>query len=62
MTYGHGIRAFSKDDPALPAIGAPVSRSTERSWRALDPDRRFALIEQALHPANVIIDGFSLAL
>ena len=62
MTYGHSTSAFIEDGPAVQAIKAEASRSTARSWRALDSERRLALIEQALHPANDIIDGFPLAL
>ena len=59
MTYGHSTRAFAENGPAM---NVQSSHSTDRSWRALDADRRLALIEQALRPANDIIDGFPLAL
>ena len=62
MIYGHSIRAFIEDGPAAQVINAQASRSTARRWRALDADRRLALIEQALKPANDIIDDFPLAL
>ncbi len=62
MIYGHNIRAFIEDGPAVQVINAQASRSTARSWRALDADLRLALIEQALKPANDIIDDFPLAL
>ncbi|HEX6661966.1 MAG TPA: hypothetical protein VF067_08880 [Sphingomicrobium sp.] len=62
MIYGHSIRAFIEDGPAVQVINAQASRSTARSWRVLDADRRLALIEQALKPANDIIDDFPLAL
>jgi hypothetical protein len=62
MAYGLSTRLFIEDGPAAQAIQVQASRSTARSWRSLDPDRRFALIEQALTPANDRIDGFSVAL
>lgn len=62
MIYGHSTTAFIEDGPAVQVINAQASRSTARSWRALDANGRLALIEQALKPANDIIDGFPLAL
>ena len=62
MTYGHSTRAFIENGPAEQVMDLEASRSTARSWRALDADVRLALIERALHPANDIIDGFPLAL
>ena len=62
MTYGLSTRAFIEDGPAVQVITANASRSTARSWNALDPDLRLALVERALNPANDIIDGYPLAL
>ncbi|HEX6742397.1 MAG TPA: hypothetical protein VF079_11460 [Sphingomicrobium sp.] len=62
MTYGLSTRVFIEDGPAAQAIIANETRTTARSWRALDADRRLALIEQALEPANDLIDAFPLAL
>jgi hypothetical protein len=62
MTYGHSTSVFIEDGPAEQVINVQSSRSTARSWRALDADVRLAMIERALRPANDIIDGFPLAL
>jgi hypothetical protein len=62
MIYGLSTRAFIEDGPAVQVISANASRSTARSWNALDPDLRLALVEQALKPANDIIDDYPLAL
>ncbi|MFL6744104.1 MAG: hypothetical protein ACJ8E3_09160 [Sphingomicrobium sp.] len=62
MTYGLSTRAFIEDGPAAQVIIAEASRSTARSWRALDADLRLALVEQALKPANDLIDAYPLAL
>jgi hypothetical protein len=62
MTYGLSTRAFIEDGPAVQAIRQRSSYSTARSWRALSAERRIALIEQALEPANDRIDAYPLAL
>jgi hypothetical protein len=62
MTYGLSTRVFIENGPAAQAIEAQSLRSTARSWRALDDERRLALIERALKPANDIIDAYPLAL
>ena len=62
MTYGLSTRAFIEDGPATQAIQAQLSRSTARSWRALDADPRLALIERALKPANDLLDDLPIAL
>jgi hypothetical protein len=62
MTYGLSTRAFIEDGPAVQAIRTRSSYSTARSWRALSAERRIALIEQALEPANDRIDAYPLAL
>jgi len=38
------------------------TRSTARSWRALDADNRLAAIERALKPANDLFDAYPTAL
>lgn len=62
MAYGNSTRVFIEDGAASKAIVARASRSTARIWQALDPDRRLALVEQRLRPANDLIDGFPPAL
>ena len=62
MTYGLSTRAFIEDGPAVQAIRARANYSTARSWHALNPERRLALVEQALEPANDRIDAYPLAL
>jgi hypothetical protein len=63
MTYGHSTR--------LSAGNAAVERALARAsgtwggyqaWRHLDPDRRLALVEEALRPANDFEDNFPIAL
>jgi hypothetical protein len=62
MTYGLSPRAFIENGAAVQALQAQVSRSTARSWRALDPNLRLALVEQALMPANDLVDAYPPAL
>ena len=62
MTYGHSTRVFIEDGPACRPPGAECVRSTARSWRALDADRRLELDRAGARPANDRIDGFPLAL
>jgi hypothetical protein len=62
MTYGLSRRAFIENGPAVQVIEAQALRSTARTWRALDDERRLALIERAMKPANDIIDAYPLAL
>jgi hypothetical protein len=33
-----------------------------RAWRGLNPDRRLAIVEKALKPANDVIDSYPVAL
>jgi hypothetical protein len=62
MTYGLSTRAFIEDGPVVQVAQADTLRSTARAWRALDEAHRIELIEQALRPANDLIDAFPLAL
>jgi hypothetical protein len=62
MTYGLSPRAFIENGAAVQALQAQVARSTARSWRALDPNLRLALVEQALMPANDLVDAYPPAL
>jgi len=62
MAYGHSTRAFIEHGPVEQVAKANASRSTARSWRALDEARRIELVERALCPANDCIDSFPLAL
>ncbi len=48
MFYGHGIRASAfRDHLQTPQVPLPA-----QSWHRLDRDRRLALIDQTLKPAN----------
>ena len=62
MTYGLSTRVFVENGPAVRAIEVQTLRSTARSWRALDHEHRLFLVEQALKPANDLIDAFPIAL
>ena len=62
MTHGLTTGAFLENGPAALAIEARASYSTARSWQALDPERRIALVERALRPANDVIGAYPLAL
>jgi hypothetical protein len=62
MAYGLSTRAFIEDGPVEQIAKAEATRSTARSWRALDEACRLAVIEQALSPANDRIDGYPIAL
>ena len=52
MIYGLDNRIFVENGPATQAMKVRASRSTARSWRALNPERRLALIERELSAAN----------
>jgi hypothetical protein len=62
MAYGHSTRAFIEHGPVEQVAKADARRTTARAWRALDQARRLQLVEQALRPANDLIDSFPLAL
>lgn len=62
MTYGLNSGAFIEHGPAATAIEAQASHTTARTWRALDAERRFTLVNRALKPANDLIDAYPLAL
>ena len=62
MTYGLNTRAFIEDGSASQVLRAQSLRSTARSWRALDAERRLAIVERSLKPANDLIDAYPLAL
>jgi hypothetical protein len=62
MIYGLSPRVFIEDGAAARAIEVQGSRSTARTWRALDAERRFAAVQSALKPANDLIDDFPIAL
>ena len=64
MTYGLNPRLFVENGPAVTAAGAhgPRSSMVYRAWRGLNPERRLAVVESALRPANDVIDGYPLAL
>ncbi len=65
MAYGLNPGLFLENGPALQAAQQRNSRSSTvyRAWRGLDQDRRLAVIERALKPANDDgVDGYPLAL
>ena len=64
MAYGLNPRLFVENGPALTAAGAQGPRSSRvyRAWRGLNPERRLAVVETAVKPANDVIDGYPLAL
>ena len=62
MTYGLSTAASTEDGAAARIEQARQTRSTARSWTVLDRDRRLALVERALRPANDLLDGYPLAL
>lgn len=62
MAYGLRRAVLIEDGPADLAEQLRSSRSTARNWNLLDRERRLALVEQALRPANDRIDAFPLAL
>jgi hypothetical protein len=62
MTYGLSPRAFVEDGPAVQAMKVQAAHSTARSWHALNPERRIALVDRALKPANDLVDGYPIAL
>ena len=62
MSYGLSPRVFIEDGPADQVMKVQSTRSTARSWRALDAESRLAAIERALKPANDFIDAYPMAL
>ena len=63
MIHGLSTRAFIEDGPAVQAIKVEATHSTARTWRALDPQERLALVDRALGlPANDMFDAFPAAL
>ena len=63
MIHGLSTRAFIEDGPAVQAIHVKEAHSTARSWRALDPQERLALVDRALGlPANDMFDAYPAAL
>ena len=64
MTYGLNPRLFVENGPAVTAaeLRTPRSSLVYRGWRGLPPERRLALVESALRPANDVIDGYPPAL
>jgi hypothetical protein len=62
MTYGLSPCVFVEDGPAAQAMKVQSTRTTARSWRALDGESRLAAIERALKPANDLIDAYPMAL
>ena len=66
MAYGLIAQLFLENGPAIHARRADVrsSRPGFRAWRGLDPDSRFAVIEESLRRSanDDLPDGFPVAL
>ena len=64
MAYGLNPRLFVENGPAVTAarLGPARSSLVYRGWRALAPERRLAIVEKALRPANDDADSYPLAL
>ena len=64
MAYGLNPQLFVENGPAITAAHgqSPRSSTVYRAWRGLDRERRLAIVERALKPANDFIDEFPLAL
>ncbi|MEO7655322.1 MAG: hypothetical protein ABIS23_06535 [Sphingomicrobium sp.] len=63
MTYGLNRHDFIENGPTAMAIQVRSSRSTARTWHVLNANRRLALVERAINPANDIgIDEYPIAL
>jgi hypothetical protein len=62
MAYGLSTRAFIENGPFEQVARLDATRSTARSWRALNEACRLALVDQAVRAANDRIDAFPLAL
>lgn len=64
MVYGLNRRLFVENGPTVMVAAAqsPRSSTVVRAWRGLNPERRIAVVERALKPANDIIDEYPLAL
>ena len=64
MAYGLNPQLFIENGPAAMAAAheSPRSSTVHRAWRKLDRERRFAVVENALKPANDFIDEYPLAL
>ena len=62
MTFGLSTRLFIENGPVAQSEIVAAGRSAARSWRILDADRRLAIVEHALEPANDRIDRFPIAL
>ena len=62
MTFGLSTRLFIENGPVVQSATLEAGRSAARSWRILDPERRLAIVEKTLDPANDAGDSFPLAL
>lgn len=62
MPYGLGTRLPIEHGPKARAVEAVEPRSAPGPWRALPAECRLSLVEQALKPANDLIDAYPLAL
>jgi hypothetical protein len=58
MIYGHSPRASAASDTVKRALErASGMWGGYQAWHQLDPERRLALVEQMLNPANDLIDA-----
>lgn len=63
MTYGLGTRASAEQAAVQNGLArASGMWAGYQAWRQLDPDKRLQLVEEALKPANDLIDAYPLAL
>jgi hypothetical protein len=63
MTYGHSTRLSDENTTVQRAlVRASGTWGGYQAWRLLDAERRLALVEEALDPANDLIDDFPVAL
>ena len=62
MTYGLSTRLFIENGPVAQSEAAAAGRTSARSWRILDAERRLAMVEHALGPSAHCLDAFPAAL
>ena len=62
MAYGLSTSAFVENGPFEQVAKLQSTRSTARSWQALNSKCRLAMVEQALRAANDGLDQFPFAL
>lgn len=63
MTYGHSTQPSAGNAAIQRALArASGSWGGYQAWRQLDEERRLALVERALKPANDFLDDYPVAL